>query len=632
MAEDPCLGTETLLAYVEARADDRERAQIVAHASHCATCREVLSALGRADARTLRAKGPTEEPRPYDVGGRLGRYVVTGVLGMGGMGAVYSAHDPELDRDVAIKLLLPGDTTLELQERLRREAQAMAQLAHPNVVTVHDVGVVGDRIFVAMELVDGTTLATWLDQPRTVDQIIEAFLAAGRGLAAAHAAGLAHRDFKPENVFVGGDGRVRVGDFGLARDLTTASGAARTPNTRIDLTVTGTVMGTPLYMAPEQHRGDPADARSDQFSFCVALYAALNHRHPYEAKTYEALMVAVETGAVVPPRVGSRRVRAAIMRGLSTEPEARWPTLDALLAELAPRPRRWPWIAAIGGIAIITAITVFALTRPAHQRRGVEGCDFDAIGNGWTPYREALTTNAGSVAVAAGDAYVASWYAIHRSACRVRYGIAALDGFVGPLAAPGYAVNDYPLVLACLNLRKTELFELRDQLRHLAPPDPRRALAGVAALRSVDDCRDVTALRRVVRAVHPSAQATVTLRALAGVRALRAIGDLDAAAKAFDQIAITNLDDATRAEVLDVGGLVAESRGELALAMTRFAEAAQRAATVHDDPIRAEALVEATRVSRLAGSEDPLLRTQAEAAILALGARAALERRLRGEP
>ncbi|MBZ0235369.1 MAG: serine/threonine protein kinase, partial [Deltaproteobacteria bacterium] len=203
------------------------------------------------------------------VGARLGRYELTGLLGAGGMGIVLAARDPELDRQVAVKILRSTAGMLDSDgtARLRREGMAMARLTHPNVIRVYDVGIEGEHVFVAMELVRGTDLATWLRlKPRTDAEILAAFIEAGRGLAAAHDAGLVHRDFKPQNVLVGDDGRVLVTDFGLARDVDgrETDGPASSDSPRLAspaITETGAVVGTPAYMAPEQRRG-AVDARA----------------------------------------------------------------------------------------------------------------------------------------------------------------------------------------------------------------------------------------------------------------------------------------------------------------------------------------------------------------------------------
>jgi eukaryotic-like serine/threonine-protein kinase len=291
----------------------------------------------------------TTHSRALPAGTRVGRYVIVDTLGSGGMGVVYRARDPELGRHVALKLVRPNGSsagTAEVRARLVREAQAMAKLAHPNVISVFDVGTVDGDVFVAMELVDGPNLADWLAQtPRSVREIIDVFEQAGRGLEAAHAANLVHRDFKPVNVLVGRDGRVRVLDFGLARlthDETRASLAATQPSPApglASLTHTGALLGTPLFMAPEQFAGGTTEERTDQFGFCVALYHALYNAYPFEGKTVPELMVNVMAGSPTIPRAGKAPVwlQRLVLRGLSVRPDARFPNMTALLAELTRR-------------------------------------------------------------------------------------------------------------------------------------------------------------------------------------------------------------------------------------------------------------------------------------------------------
>jgi predicted Ser/Thr protein kinase len=289
-------------------------------------------------------------------GTKIGRFVVVGELGKGGMGVVYAAHDRELDRQVALKVMRSAAATQEERMRMLREGQAMARITHPNVITVYEVGVEGELVFLAQELLDAGTLGEWLEEaPRSEAEIIEKFIAAGRGLAAAHAAGLVHRDFKPHNVLLGNDGRVRVADFGLARALgpegDESAAATRANGPRVDeatspmspLTRTGRVMGTPMFMAPEQHEGQPADERSDQFAFSVALYHALYGEYPFAGKTAVALADAVLAGRVQKPPRGHRvpaRLRRILLRGLSTKREHRYPSMNAILDELAAPPRR----------------------------------------------------------------------------------------------------------------------------------------------------------------------------------------------------------------------------------------------------------------------------------------------------
>ncbi|MCA9693542.1 MAG: serine/threonine protein kinase, partial [Myxococcales bacterium] len=237
----------------------------------------LLSAAGEA---TLAADGGAAQlpATALQRGDSIDRYLILARLGEGGMGLVYAAHDPELDRKVAIKLLRGDPTDSGARDRLLREAQAMARLSHPNVITVHDVGTARGHVFVAMEYVEGGTLGTWLEeQERGWRAVLDVFLAAGRGLAAAHEAGLVHRDFKPDNVLLERDGRVRVADFGLARyglgaapTHPPAPAEAPTDMTRTGvslntkLTITGATVGTPAYMAPEQLGGVDVDARADQ--------------------------------------------------------------------------------------------------------------------------------------------------------------------------------------------------------------------------------------------------------------------------------------------------------------------------------------------------------------------------------
>jgi hypothetical protein len=292
-------------------------------------------------------------------GTKIGRFVVGGELGKGGMGVVYAAHDRELDRQVALKVMRSAAATHEERMRMLREGQAMARITHPNVITVYEVGVEGGHVFLAQELLDDGTLGDWLDEePRSQTEILDKFIAAGRGLAAAHAAGLVHRDFKPHNVLLGEDGRVRVADFGLARALgpdgaddlpaATRANMARAQleeavSPMSPLTRTGAVLGTPMFMAPEQHEGKPADARSDQFAFSVALYHALYGEYPFAGQTAVALADAVLAGRMQKPPRGNRvpaRLRKILLRGLSTDRERRYPSMNAMLAELATPPRR----------------------------------------------------------------------------------------------------------------------------------------------------------------------------------------------------------------------------------------------------------------------------------------------------
>jgi serine/threonine protein kinase len=465
-------------------------AQVEQHLAQCQTCAERLSEASQAltemdaslaplpqvgssrsnsDRGTGRMRGGTG--RPLGPGETVGRYLILEQVGEGGMGVVYAAWDPDLGRRVAIKLLRPDKPSSEGntqgQARLLREAQAMARVSHPNVISVFDVGPLGEGVFVAMEFVDGGTLRRWIkDTKRPWREVLDAFLAAGRGLAAAHAAGLAHRDFKPDNVLLGKDGRVRVTDFGLAR-LTGEDASANVPQLPSgasledslalgsQLTETGLVMGTPMYMAPEQRRGNVPDARSDQFSFCVALYWALFGDWPFDRQrsslrgispspgssrkgtdrqeqgTASPRPVDPVTGAFEPPRDSKvpAPIRRALMRGLSPEPEKRFASMDALLAQLEYRPRMARTVAAAATLALVLGAGGYAYESSRRQALVCTGAEQQLAGLWDEPAREQvkkalLATGKPEAADVASrvtrmlDGYTRDWVEASTEACR----------------------------------------------------------------------------------------------------------------------------------------------------------------------------------------------------------------------
>jgi serine/threonine protein kinase len=277
-------------------------------------------------------------------GSKIGRFFVLGTAGAGGMGLVLKAHDPELDRTIALKLVRPDRSNGEDHARLLREARAMAKVSHPNVVHIHEVGSHEGSVFMAMEFVEGRTLRQWLEErTRPWTEILQKLVDAGHGIAAAHRAGLIHRDIKPGNLLIGSDGRVRMTDFGLARPTSSASDseAATLSDTTEDsekneVTELSRFAGTPAYMAPERLRGR-GDARSDQFSFCVMLYLALYGRHPFAGASREEVWDRMARGDVQSPPEDSlvpTSVRETILRGLLTDPEKRFPSMDAFLDAL----------------------------------------------------------------------------------------------------------------------------------------------------------------------------------------------------------------------------------------------------------------------------------------------------------
>jgi serine/threonine protein kinase len=286
---------------------------------------------------------------------QIGRYPVLRRIGVGGMSVVYRGFDPELDRQVALKLLDPELLDADSgrgRARLQREARAMAKVNHPNVVPVFDVGVHRDSVYIAMELIEGQPLGQWWEAtPRPWTEILGMFLQAARGLAAAHDAGLIHRDFKPDNVLVGADGRARVLDFGLARpapvdeDDELLPGDPEPETTLTDhpvdlhtnVTVTGIITGTPAYMAPEQHMGESAGASADQFSFCVALWEALYQHRPYAGRTAFAIADAIIEGRIEPRPAQSRVpgwLHGILEKGLNVKPRDRHASMRALMASI----------------------------------------------------------------------------------------------------------------------------------------------------------------------------------------------------------------------------------------------------------------------------------------------------------
>jgi len=310
--------------------------------------------------------------RALERGEVIDRFVIVSRIGQGGMGVVYAAYDPELDRKVALKLLLgerPAADATDASARLLREAQALAKLAHPNVVAVHDVGTFGAQVWIAMEFIAGTTLTGWLAaQPRSWREVVAVFRRVGEGLSAAHAAGLVHRDVKPENIMVGDDGRVRVMDFGLARAGLEASrpamdrvGEPSTAALSIAMTGTSALIGTPKYMAPEQWNSQIADARSDQYSYCVAMWQSLYGEHPFAGDTLVDFIQSVTAGKRRRP--GSRVrlptwLRRTIERGMAVDPAQRWPSMAALLAQLeraAARARLRTAAAVLAGVGLVAA-------------------------------------------------------------------------------------------------------------------------------------------------------------------------------------------------------------------------------------------------------------------------------------
>ncbi len=367
---------------------------------------------------------------------RIGRYRIEQRLGAGGMGEVYLAHDEELDRKVAIKRMLAALSSERDQVRLRREARALAKLSHANVVQIYEIGEHEQRTFLVMEYVDGSTLAHWLEQQRPWPEVLARFVAAGRGLAAAHRAGVVHRDFKPENVLLGRDGSVRVADFGLALAGEQASVRGMVGKVHdLRSSMTGSIAGTIRYMALEQLLGEHVDARSDQFSFCVALYEALYRSSPFPLDTLETRLEALERGEVTPPRSSvPRSIWLILRRALARDPGERWPDMDRLLAalEAAPRRRRVLQVLGVALPLLAAGLGVQEWVAAREQATVLAACEAsgETIAEAWDATTQATIERAFIAAdpeLAASawprvheraDAFVARWSALRSAACR----------------------------------------------------------------------------------------------------------------------------------------------------------------------------------------------------------------------
>ncbi len=434
----------------------------------------------------------------------IGRYRIDRKIGAGGMGEVYQGADQQLGRCVAIKLVLPNLGRSRGQRRLRREAQALARLSHPNVVQVYEVGEHDGRTFLAMEYVEGGTLTHWLrKEPRGWAAIVARFVAAGRGLAAAHAADIIHRDFKPDNVLLTRDGRCRVADFGLASTYAPRVGAADgevladsasdSVGSAQRLSTAGSVLGTVRYMPLEQLRGESVDARADQFAFCVALYEALWQRPPFAIANMVERLEALETHAVIrPPRGGvPRSVWRVLRRGLAREPEQRWPDLGQLLRALESIPRRRRRVG-IGAIVVPAAALLVGLGRASEPAGdAVDPCavSAEALEGSWDADRsEALgrafvATNAPFASASAAatrrglDGWSRAWLDQRQRLCEATVG-EQLPGEVLGLRG------------ACLERQRVR-FEATVQVLIDADAEAvAHALEPVAELPRPDDCRD----------------------------------------------------------------------------------------------------------------------------------------------
>ena len=541
-----CIDRNDAAAFVEGGLSPALTARIDAHLVECARCRELVVAFevqrpsgrGQEHSYTIAAsEGATVRARPaparpsdaiVERGTTIGRYTILDLVGQGGFGEVFAAYDPELDRKIAMKFLRgePEWSSAAAEARLLREAKAIAKLSHPNIVTVYDAGTFGARVFVAMEFVDGATLKDWLaERPRARAEILDVYKNAARGLAAAHAAGLVHRDFKPGNVMVRRNGGVLVMDFGLVREIAGADDAspsaadvetsALSDAPELNLTQTGELVGTPAFMAPEQLQGGRTDSRSDQFSFCVALYAALYGERPFAGDSLISLRDNVLRGRVRPPpeRAGVPSwLRRVLFRGLAVDPEARFASMNALLEALAddPMARRRKWLSAAGAAMIAGALMLVTHRAGTRARmlcadgashlagiwepRGVDSPGKRAIREAFVRTGRAYAPRAFERTSELLDGYVERWLGIDRDACEATR------------LRSEQSEEVLALRTACLRDRLSSLRAITDVFTHADQGVVLNAVGAVDALPSLESCSDVRSLSADTSLADPALQ------------------------------------------------------------------------------------------------------------------------------
>ena len=564
-----------------------EAADVEAHVDVCPECREWVAASARGEDEGPEERAPAHPQR----GSSVGRYIVIDPLGAGAMGVVFSAFDPVLDRKVALKFLhlhRQLADPAQARARLSREAQALARIAHPNVVAVHDVGTWEDQVFLAMEFVDGQELGVFLTQhPQDVNQTLALFCEAGRGLAAVHEAGLVHRDFKAANVLIDAQRRVRVTDLGLAR-AEVASGPV-TVSGAVTLTQTGELLGTPAYMAPEQYRGALIDARTDQFAFCVALYEALYGHLPFGVRPVPELAQAVQAGAVLPPPANSTVpswVRRVLLRGLSVEPDARFESMRALVQALSADPRRRRLkVAMFSGAALcVLALIAGTFIAASPERRYCRDLEAPLTTTWNAPVQQQLARafaaslgeRAWPSAQAVLDAYANEWVTARTDACRAtrvrgEQSEAAMD-----------------LRVECLDRHLVSFGALINTLGHAEAGQLQRATDAARALEPLSSCSDGASLRLQAQPrVEDRAGVAMIETAVAESQALLNLGDSTAGLART-----TGLVDPP---YLPAAASVHLVRGQLLFQLRRYDEAEAQLRLAHQQALASNSVVLASQ-------------------------------------
>ena len=573
---------------------------------------------------TIAASAPAQEAIPaveMAPGTLFGRYIVVRPIARGGMGAVALAYDTQLERRVAIKVLLTAAEPEEARARMLREAQAMAQLSHPNVVGIYDVGTQAGDIFLAMEFVDGVPMSEWLSAQRSIREVLATLKLAGRGLAAAHAAGIVHRDFKPGNVIIGHDGRVCVLDFGIARaaPATEASGelapdtkpppawtpappssapslpappisgpelSTRSGHLTDPITMAGQLVGTLGYMAPEQILGEAVDARADVFAFSVTLWRALFGSSPFPGRrSVSDYYAAVMAG---PSRQReSRRVPGwleVIMRkGLAADPASRFASMDTMLAALDKDPtpkRRWAGGAGVVVAAVVVAFGVqVARGRAAHRACRVEA---DEVNAAWSaPRRDAVR----DAMLGSGDPFAAE---------HVDRVLGSLDAYAGAWRAEQASSCE------ATRVAHTQSEGVHDERSRCLLAD-RQALESVSGLLAGTDRSVQKQAFALVQALSPPSMCTARLAATASPLPARA----EARAAWLDGRRLTG-----QAAILEVAGRGAEALDMLGHALSLARDA-------HDPSGEAEALRHMARQRVIEGKGDEAMKDLVQALAVA---------------
>ena len=576
-----CVDDATAAAIVEGEAQESERDAVLAHADTCTACRQLLSEMARGRGGADHARGG-----PLARGTLLGRYVLIDVLGAGSMGVVYRAFDEDLDRSVALKVLRGANGGPDDRLLLLREARAMARVAHPHVIRVFDVGTSRDVAFFAMELFEGVSLSQWRKRAHTAEEILSLFDRIGGGLAAAHDAGIVHRDFKPDNVLVAADGDVKITDFGLALDLARApaSGGA----------------GTPAYMAPEQVDGRRVDSRADQFAFAAVLWELLYDAPPFAGSTVQTRRDAIDRGATnAPPRAAGvpLRVHRAMLRSLDADPAARFPSMRHLLAKLRTRRMsraRWA-MATIAASVLLAAIAVFALRRqpaaPVDRCAGVGS----RLAGVWDATRKQkvraallgtkrpFADDAWRASEFALDRYAADWTTASRDACH-----AAPNGPSTPIAERR---------AACVDRRLAWLAATVSVLEGADATVAENAVRVTGALEPPASCADLPAGAAIARAASDPAKRS-RLGGLQGLlaecSALRESGGyargIATAERALAEARALGAA-SEEAEALSWLGDLQSRVGEIKAAHRTLVDAVRAAESSQDDAIKIRAIV-----------------------------------------